>query len=597
MTMLAELRAVVLFCILLGLIAGGLLLGTWHGSGRTPGRAVGRPAFLAAWGGFCLLGALTAMLYAVREFTPPAVTVIVANAVLLLANALFWTGARWLRGAAVRPWMIGLAPAAWLAACAIPAFYGSPAARVGTGGLLFTALEWAAAAELLRWRPAGALPQTGRVLAGLAGLCGIAHLARVALVVLDLADLSVALIALSTGMLMLATGIVGVALAGEQAAARVAAALEAGRGEVERLHAGLPAVIFLRDVQPDGTSHLLYRGGDIETVLGWSAEELARHGSLESFMEPGHPTLAAHALMVLRRGALVDDWRMRQPNGSWRWLRTRARRLSLRPDGGGEVVGYLVNITAEREAQDRAVATARLASLGEMAAGLAHEMRQPLSVITLALSNAQRALARGDVEAAGPRLERAIAQAARAATLIEHLRRFARGAEPHAAVAPFALDAAIDGALALVGGALREAEVALDVALGTPPPRILGHLVPLEQVLVNLLANARDAMAGLPAGTARGLRIAAATEGGTVRLTVADTGGGIPIEVMARLFQPFVSTKGPEHGTGLGLSICQAMIMAMGGTIQAENGPEGAVFTLRLPAAAADRPAAAGAMA
>ena len=224
MTMLAELRAVVLFCILLGLIAGGLLLGTWHGSGRTPGGAVGRPAFLAAWSGFCLLGALTAMLYAVREFTPPAVTVIVANAVLLLANALFWTGARWLRGAAVRPWMIGLAPAAWLAACAIPAFYGSPAARVATGGLLFTALEWAAAAELLRWRPAGALPETGRVLAGLAGLCGITHLARVALVVLDLADLSVALIALSTGMLMLATGIVGVALAGEQAAARVAAA-------------------------------------------------------------------------------------------------------------------------------------------------------------------------------------------------------------------------------------------------------------------------------------------------------------------------------------------------------------------------------------
>ena len=155
----------------------------------------------------------------------------------------------------------------------------------------------------------------------------------------------------------------------------------------------------------------------------------------------------------------------------------------------------------------------------------------------------------------------------------------------------------MDGALALVGGALREAEVALDVALGTPPPRILGHLVPLEQVLVNLLANARDAMAGLPAGAPRRLSIAAASEGGTVRLTVADTGGGIPIEVMARLFQPFVSTKGPEHGTGLGLSICQAMIVAMGGTIQAENGPEGAVFILRLPAAVADRPVAVDATA
>ncbi|MFZ4411196.1 MAG: sensor histidine kinase [Paracraurococcus sp.] len=594
-----DLRAVVVFGILLGLLSGGLLIGTWRlsglakgAAGPNPGPTVGRSAFLLAWACFCLLTALGGMLFALRDRTPPAVPIIGANVTMLLATSLFWTGARWLRGATVRPWMIGLAPAVWLAACAIPAFYDTLAARVVTGGLLFAALEWATAVELLRWRPAGALPQTGRVLAGLAILCGGAHLARVVLMTLDRADLSFVLIALSTAVLLLATGIGGVALAGEQAEARDATALQAGRAEVERLHTGLPAVIFLRDVAADGTSRLLYRGGDTDAVLGWPAEILAQQGSLEAYVEPGGISLPAIGRTVLRDGSFNGDWRMRQPDDSWRWLRTRARRLSLRPDGSGEMVGYLVNITAEREAQDRAVAAARLASLGEMAAGLAHEMRQPLSVITLALGNAQRALARGDLPAVAPRLERAIDQAARAGTLIEHLRRFARGAEPHAAVAPVAVDAAVDGALALVGGALREAEVALDVALGTPPPRVLGHLVPLEQVLVNLLANARDAMAGLPAGTARGLRIAAATEGGTVRLTVADTGGGIPIEVMARLFQPFVSTKGPEHGTGLGLSICQAMIMAMGGTIQAENGPAGAVFTLRLPAAAADCPAA-----
>jgi C4-dicarboxylate-specific signal transduction histidine kinase len=151
-------------------------------------------------------------------------------------------------------------------------------------------------------------------------------------------------------------------------------------------------------------------------------------------------------------------------------------------------------------------------------------------------------------------------------------------------------DAAVEGALTLVGNALREAEVTVEVALGAPPPVVLGHLVPLEQVLVNLLANARDALAARPAGAARRLRIAAAAEGGMVRLTIADTAGGIPAEVMARLFQPFVSTKGPEDGTGLGLSICQAMVLAMGGCIAAENSPEGAVFTLRLPAAPAGPP-------
>ena len=127
------------------------------------------------------------------------------------------------------------------------------------------------------------------------------------------------------------------------------------------------------------------------------------------------------------------------------------------------------------------------------------------------------------------------------------------------------------------------------------PPQVLGHVLPLEQVLVNLLANARDAMEGLPPEAPRRVRIAAAPAGvdGQVALTVADTGGGIPAAVMARLFEPFVSTKDADHGTGLGLSICHGLVKAMGAGIAARNEGEGALFTITLVAAPALAEAAA----
>ena len=145
---------------------------------------------------------------------------------------------------------------------------------------------------------------------------------------------------------------------------------------------------------------------------------------------------------------------------------------------------------------------------------------------------------------------------------------------------------AVNGALALVGASLRDADVTLEVALGPPPGLlVMAQLVPLEQVLANLIANARDAFAGRPPGGARRLRIGAEQEGGQVRITVADTAGGIAQPVLDRLFEPFVTTKDAEKGTGLGLSICHGLVLGMGGTIEARNAGEGAVFSITLAAA------------
>lgn len=364
---------------------------------------------------------------------------------------------------------------------------------------------------------------------------------------------------------------------------REAAALLAGREQVERLHAGLPAVIFLREVREDGGSLALYRGGDIEAVTGWAPHAPEASALLEEWGKGGPESLQAFLARVVAEGSAVAEHGLRQPDGRLRWIRMRCRLLSPLAQGRAEVVGYMLDMTAERQAQARAAAASRLVALGEMAAGLAHELRQPLTSLSLAAENAQRDAGRLQDATLGRRLELIVSQAHRASGIIELLRRFARGPEAGAAQVPLDLREVAATLQALVGGVLREAGVTLELSLGAPPPVPLGDKIALEQILTNLVMNARDAV--VAGGDAGRVRISAAREGEEVVMTVADSGGGLPPAVLGRAFEPFVTTKGPDRGTGLGLSICYGLTQAMGGRIAVMNGPEGAVFTLRLPAA------------
>jgi PAS domain S-box-containing protein len=146
-----------------------------------------------------------------------------------------------------------------------------------------------------------------------------------------------------------------------EALAREAEALRAGRAEVERLHAGLPALIFLREVMPDGTSRLVYRAGDVEAVTGWPTADLAGLDSLQDLSAPENRRLEEHLIETLRDGTATDEWRMRQPDGTWRNMLTTTRLLRRRDDGVAEVVGYMRDITAERAAEARAEASLAVA--------------------------------------------------------------------------------------------------------------------------------------------------------------------------------------------------------------------------------------------
>ena len=307
-----------------------------------------------------------------------------------------------------------------------------------------------------------------------------------------------------------------------------------------------------------------------------------------------HPCRDVEELVAERLGLFGVDAELRRIDE----LPDDRRRITgtYRPRPTGGWVVTVEDVTAEREADARAAAAARLTSVGEMAAGLAHELKQPLTAIALAASNAERAADRGDLASLKVRLGRIIAQASRGGALIEHLRRFARGWDSTVAMGSVPVADAIAGVLTLVGGTLREASVEVPVTIEADLPLVRGDQMAIEQVLLNLLMNARDALAGCPgdgSGSGGRVSIRAMAAGPGVMIEVADNAGGIPEAVMRKLFVPFVTTKGPDRGTGLGLSICHGLVKAMGGTIDAENGPEGAVFRLHLSAAPCDSAQAA----
>ncbi|MBP2307093.1 ATP-binding protein [Azospirillum melinis] len=245
-----------------------------------------------------------------------------------------------------------------------------------------------------------------------------------------------------------------------------------------------------------------------------------------------------------------------------------------------------------REAQAELVQAGKLAALGQLAAGVGHELNQPLAAIRSYAHNGRKLIGLGRVEEAEGNLGKIADLTARMANITNHLKRFAR--RPDSRLGAVELAPVIQGALSLFGNRLREEAVAVELALpdadpasGTPL-RVRAEEVRLEQVLVNLLSNALDAVAGAPV---RRILIRAGIvdegedgeEGGAVRIEVRDSGSGIAADPVAQIFDPFFTTKPVGTGLGLGLSISYNIVRDFGGVLSvAESGPDGTAFVLTL---------------
>lgn len=231
-------------------------------------------------------------------------------------------------------------------------------------------------------------------------------------------------------------------------------------------------------------------------------------------------------------------------------------------------------IAERQQLQDELAQANRLAILGQIAASVAHEINQPVAAIRSYADNAAAFIDRGDTATARANLGLIAGLTEKIGVITGQLRNFARRAGR--ATGPVSLSAVVDGALLLLGPRLRRqgAEIRRDIPVDLPAA--LGNPVRLEQVLVNLLQNALDAVPGVPRIT-----IAARATADTVEVSVADNGPGLSPEVRARLFTPFVTTK--PSGLGLGLVISGDIVKDLGGSLEAGEAPAGgALFTVRL---------------
>jgi PAS domain S-box-containing protein len=271
---------------------------------------------------------------------------------------------------------------------------------------------------------------------------------------------------------------------------------------------------------------------------------------------------------------------------------------------GGEAcyITFIRDITerrrAEAEAQQQRLEVAhlsRVAMLGELSGALAHELNQPLTAILANARAAQRLLrvTSPDLDELGSILEDIADDDRRAGKVIERLRAFLRKGDIHPG--HLNLNEVVTEVLGLVHSDLIQRGVTVKPRLAAGLPTVFADRVQLQQVLLNLLLNACDAMAGDSSGDKQVTIVTAESETGDVELSVADQGTGIAPHEMDRVFQPFVTSK--PHGLGLGLAICRSIVTAHGGRLWADNNEAGgATFHLVLSAdpVAAEQAAVSG---
>ncbi len=246
--------------------------------------------------------------------------------------------------------------------------------------------------------------------------------------------------------------------------------------------------------------------------------------------------------------------------------------------------GIKVDIGEHEEAVAQVIQASKRATLAEMATSVAHELNQPLNVIRMAAGNVLQKIRKGtaDSEYLVGKLQRISAQTERAAAIISDIRM--SGHKTLEEYSPISLCDVIQGALDLLGEQLRLLEIDIKTDLPRDCPKVSGHQIRLEQVIINLLSNARDAIQSHHDLKEKQIALTVESAGPrSVKIIVEDNAGGIPEDIIDYIFEPFYTTKEMGKGSGLGLSVSYGIIRDMGGAIKAHNTDQGARFEILLP--------------
>ena len=315
--------------------------------------------------------------------------------------------------------------------------------------------------------------------------------------------------------------------------------------------------------------------------LGWQIVQFGDIGEVRAVALGGGVAVAFAAAFVIGLAAHFRHRRQRREELRRIYEGLEARIAERTADLTEQVAALEHTKAILRETRDAAVQAGKLATLGQMSAGISHELNQPLAALQTFADNASALLARGRTDEVAENLQMISDLVGRTGRIVRQLKTFARkeAATPQAV----SVGAAIEHALVIVEPRRREIGAHIVVAPPAAGLCCLAEAGRLEQILVNLLRNGLDAMAGQSGPV---LEVTAEAEGGHICIAVHDHGPGLSDEARSHLFEAFYTTKPAGEGLGLGLAISLTIAESYGGTLSAQNAPEGgAVFALRLPAA------------
>jgi PAS domain S-box-containing protein len=318
------------------------------------------------------------------------------------------------------------------------------------------------------------------------------------------------------------------------------------------------------------------RGYKPEDLLGKRVEE-------EPDYSPGLFALYRD-LITGRKNFGSCDYRARHRDGNWRTMRASASPLF---DAENKLSGAIVSvrdITVEKKLEQQIIQSERLAAMGQMIGGFAHELNNPLTSILGMSELLQEGEAPESVRKQMVVLQQ---QARRAAEIVQNLMYFSRPPAP--GKTPIDLGELVQRTLHLHAYSLRKNNITVDFLKETSVPAVSGDAHQLMQVFLNLILNSEQAMREVrDRGT---LRIRIENQEKSVSVIFQDDGPGISPEILPNIFDPFYTTKRPGRGTGLGLSISKAILREHNGNVEATSGPGGgAVFTVTLPVATGSPP-------